>query len=534
MAHPLTLPARPSSPSIPPLMSFSSRRATICALPDDVILLILSLVDVKDILSLRKTSKRFHSISKQRWVWYDAIRRHVVEEGLPIPAATLADLKALTAEHLEARAVHAASFHANWNSAHPEARKAVEFCAERYLDDELPDNQHRSAVTHVSFLPGRNGEYLITAVGRVLTCWEIPLGESQAYRVAEWVSAKKIEQIVVNDDPKAEVTLAYVSAHPVTQGVMECRALAFDKFHGKFHCRMELRVHRQVVMPLHVLHNDYLVFGDPTHVCFLSSPTMVKPLGRSTLPDLPENSVLAVKAINRYLLIVRQRALELVLAPTWQGVRTPYSGLLRVVSCIEMDAPASSAVIVYRETTSSSIDDDIPDWPVEPVTVLSRTSDQGFETLQQYDLLPNPKAKELGQSKDTDVTVPDFSPCLFPSRCTCLMPVPPSSCDFRVGSCGKGFWTETRNVTLRHTRTPARCLVGFTVRSNPYERKSKAPGERAADVQLCKDTLYTRRCNIHEILWKNYMMTSTALEDTVGRIAVGDVTGKVEVLDLAC
>lgn len=53
-------------------------------------------------------------------------------------------------------------------------------------------------------------------MGRVLTCWEIPLGESEAYRVAEWVSATKIEQIVVNDDPKAEVTLAYVSAHPVT------------------------------------------------------------------------------------------------------------------------------------------------------------------------------------------------------------------------------------------------------------------------------------------------------------------------------
>lgn len=250
--------------------------------------------------------------------------------------------------------------------------------------------------------------------------------------------------------------------------------------------------------------------------------------------NLQENSVLAVKAINRYLLIVRQRALELVLAPTWQGVRTPYSGLSRVVSCIEMDAPASSAVIVYRKTTSSPIDDDIPDWPAEPVTVLSRTSDQGFETLQQYDLLPNPKAKQPGQSKDTDVTVPDFSPCLFPSQCTRLISVAPSSCDFRVGSCGKGFWTETRNVTLRHTRTPARCLVGFTVRSNPYESKSKAPGERTADVQLCKDTLYTRRCNIHEILWKNYIMTSTALEDTVGRIAVGDVTGKVEVLDLAC
>ena len=162
-----------------------------------------------------QTSKRLFSMSKLRWVWYDAMKRHVIQKGLPIPAAAVGDLRALTAEHLEARAVHAAHFHDNWSSVHPKARKAVEFCAVNYLDDELPDEQ-RAAVTHVSFLPGRNGQYLITAVGRVLTCWEIPLGESEAYRVAEWVSARRIEQVVANDDPKAEVVVAYVSEHPTT------------------------------------------------------------------------------------------------------------------------------------------------------------------------------------------------------------------------------------------------------------------------------------------------------------------------------
>ena len=162
-----------------------------------------------------QTSKRLFAMSKLRWVWYDAMKRHVIQKGLPIPAAAIGDLRALTAEHLEARAVHAAHFHDNWSSPHPVARKAVEFCAVNYLDDELPDEQ-RAAVTHISFLPGRNGQYLITAVGRVLTCWEIPLGESEAYRVAEWVSARRIEQVVVNDDPKAEVVVAYVSEHPAT------------------------------------------------------------------------------------------------------------------------------------------------------------------------------------------------------------------------------------------------------------------------------------------------------------------------------
>ena len=72
---------------------------------------------------------------------------------------------------------------------------------------------------------------------------------------------------------------------------MECRSFSFDKFHGQFFCKSELRAHRQVVMPLHIMHNDYLVFGDPMHVCFLSLPTIVKPLGKATLAEVPVSRV---------------------------------------------------------------------------------------------------------------------------------------------------------------------------------------------------------------------------------------------------
>ena len=152
-------------------------------------------------------------MSKLRWVWYDAIKRHVIRQGLPVPAASVADLKALTAQHLEARAVHALRFHDNWNAAHPRARAIVKFSAAQYRDDQLPD-EHQTSVSHVAFLPGGDGRYLLTAVGRVLTAWEVPLGESEAYRVAEWVAAKRIEQVVVNDDPRGEVVVSYISAHP--------------------------------------------------------------------------------------------------------------------------------------------------------------------------------------------------------------------------------------------------------------------------------------------------------------------------------
>lgn len=198
-----------------------------------------------------------------------------------------------------------------------------------------------------------------------------------------------------------------------------------------------------------------------------------------------------------------------------------------------MDLPASSSVVVVRQVFATS-SDELPDWPAEPVTILSRYSDDGFETMHQYDLLPNPKAQDSDAKEKPSNLAYDRLPCVFPSQYTRVMSVAPSSCDLRIGPSGKGFWTETRNVIVRHAKNPARCLVGFEVTTAEGEPKAGGKtGPPTARVELSKDVLYARRCNIHEILWKKYMISATALEDTVGRIAVGDVTGNVEVLDLA-
>ena len=240
-----------------------------------------------------------------------------------------------------------------------------------------------------------------------------------------------------------------------------------------------------------------------------------------------------MKAIHRYLLIVRQKAFEVLFAPTWKGMRTPYASLVTASACIEMDVPASSATIVFRNASFTE-SDELPDWPSEAVTVLSRFSDDGFETLHQYDFTPNPKAKAVSVEGKVSEGTMDRIPCVFPSEPSSVRCVAPSCCDLRVGPSGKGFWTENRNIIIRHARTPARCLIGFTVKEKSCAEKSvKALEGCPAELDLCKDPLYSRRCNIHEIMWKKYMITATALEDTVGRIAIGDVTGRVEVLDLA-
>ena len=148
-------------------------------------------------------------MSKLRWVWLDAIKRHVVDRGLPVPAGGI-DLLTLSAKQLEARAVHASNFHKNWSSPRPTARNTFSFNADKCLPEEDSD-AHRSTVNQVAFLKGSSGQLLVTAVGRVITCWEVPFGGASAYRVAEHVASNPVEQLVVNEDQDSEMTLAYLT-----------------------------------------------------------------------------------------------------------------------------------------------------------------------------------------------------------------------------------------------------------------------------------------------------------------------------------
>lgn len=152
-------------------------------------------------------------MTKLRWIWSDAVKRHITDKGLPLPAAR-SDLKTLSAEHLEARTIHAAKFHDNWYSKRPAPQRAVEF----YVDEHPPENgpeesQESCKISTVLFLPGRNGEFLIILGDGVITCWEVPLDGSEAYRFAEYkeISGNRIKQLIVNDDPTHPVQLAYLA-----------------------------------------------------------------------------------------------------------------------------------------------------------------------------------------------------------------------------------------------------------------------------------------------------------------------------------
>ncbi|KAI0916415.1 hypothetical protein AcW1_008854 [Taiwanofungus camphoratus] len=497
--------------------------ATIHCLPDDLLLLIIGFVDVKDILALRKTSRRFYSMTKLRWVWHDAMKRHVIDKGLPVPAAGI-DLKTFSAEHLEARAVHAARFHENWCSPQPKPRRSIEFHAAKCLPEETPE-QHRPTVSQVLFLPGCNGEFLVTLVGRTITCWEVPLDGSGAYRVAEWVSSQKVDQIIVNEEAGSRAVLAYVTGDTSTDGVVDVCALGLDKFHGRFVLMTRLKGNRNNVLPLHAMRGEYVLFGDPLVAWFFRPPVEARSMGKLhgdvLVPDRP-NKILAVKVIGRYVLVVREQSFQLDYAPVWNRVRTWHPKIRG--ACVHVDLPVSDAVVVARTTGGGG--EGPCEWPAEPVTVLARCNDDGLDTIQQFDLLPLPAGAQR-------VDEPFRVPCVFPEVYTHVVVVPPSCGRLSAGPGGKGFWMQTRNVTTRHSTYPARCLMGFHVTSNDEPGDAKARVCEGNNLHLCSGNLYSRRCDMGEILWKKYSIVSTALEDTVGRIAIGDRTGRVEVLDFA-
>lgn len=104
---------------------------------------------------------------------------------------------------------------------------------------------------------------------------------------------------------------------------------------------------------------------------------------------------------------------------------------------------------------------------------------------------------------------------------------------------------QTCNVQSRHSVYPARCLIGFEVALGTREcdeggstsaasRKLDASGRVVeTNLHVCEGELYSRRVSMNDVLWRRYPIVAADLEDTVGRVAVGDRDGKVVVLDYA-
>lgn len=245
--------------------------------------------------------------------------------------------------------------------------------------------------------------------------------------------------------------------------------------------------------------------------------------------------VRALKIINRYMVIVRENYIQVVYAPIWKGLRTAWGQQPRSLS--EMRTSVTDAAIIHQ----SAVGEESRDWPSTPVTLLLRCREDDIDAIIQIDLLPgahNPDAAHEPDSFGSLNTLP-FAWC----RRVTATPVPPSCQHLHAGPSGRGFTIQTRTMTSRRSEHPARCLFGFhTTPVSGTLRGTEAwgKGHRIATevsqgnkVHYADRPFYSRRCDMSEVMKRQYTIVSTAFEDTVGRLAIGDKHGMVEVLDFA-
>jgi hypothetical protein len=168
--------------------------------------------------------------------------------------------------------------------------------------------------------------------------------------------------------------------------------------------------------------------------------------------------------------------------------------------------------------------------PGKPITILFRCREDGHHTIRQYDLLP--KSTEASEEKELNEFLASF-PFHFPSICTRVIPVTPSCSQLRFSSSGKGIWLETRNVSfgIANDTRAARCIIGADVsRDDEEEENQQECGNR---LNISKGEVYSRYCGMQEVMMRRYKVNSVDLEDSVGRIVIGDRDGNVEVLEYA-
>lgn len=226
--------------------------------------------------------------------------------------------------------------------------------------------------------------------------------------------------------------------------------------------------------------------------------------------------------------------LQIFTMPVWCSVQCRYDSTDQEFATAAWVLPIKEAVIIVRSDIGPTASHPASaSGSRHPLTMLVREEADGFHTVRQYDFAPNEK-RGLFKNHVLPYTPPAH---------TFSAPIAPSSCYFRAGPSGKGVWVQTDNVETNRAKYPARCIMGFEIIANAAAGESKAGSEPSSDgpsadhipgeesLYRCQGPLYSRRCDMGEIIRKKYSILSVDLEDAVGRIAVGDKNGKVEVLD---
>ncbi|KAG1741671.1 hypothetical protein EDB19DRAFT_1704482 [Suillus lakei] len=153
-------------------------------LVDDILLQIFQFLSVQEILTLRRTSKRYYFLSKLRNVWYTAFCTEVLARHLPPPGPSHS-LYALRSADLEHRTLLALFLEKRWPRTKPNV---------------VVSSRKRETVDQILLIPG--GTQVLTVHGNKVVYWLIsgqPGATHKLQKVGEWSSPSDDACMVVKD-----------------------------------------------------------------------------------------------------------------------------------------------------------------------------------------------------------------------------------------------------------------------------------------------------------------------------------------------
>ncbi|KAG1721866.1 uncharacterized protein EDB91DRAFT_229269 [Suillus paluster] len=153
-------------------------------LVDDILIQIFQALSVREILTLRRTSQRYYSLSKLHCVWYAAFCTEVLARHLPPPGPSRS-LRALSSADLEYRTLLALSLERRWS---------------RSTANVIVSNRDREIVDQIVLIPG--GMQILTVHGNKVVYWLISEQSGASHelqKVGEWSSPSDDACIVLKD-----------------------------------------------------------------------------------------------------------------------------------------------------------------------------------------------------------------------------------------------------------------------------------------------------------------------------------------------
>lgn len=250
-------------------------------------------------------------------------------------------------------------------------------------------------------------------------------------------------------------------------------------------------------------------------------------------PDL----LLAVKPVRDYLVIVRQSHLQLLPLPAFDSAGRPIARR-RDAGAVYVHLPdtASEASIIVHPLPAA----ERQKWLFDPVTVVLKiTTDGGEVAMRTFDIAPRAASLRSGEppvccagcEADRARVLVQQLPFRPPTAPSLTVPVPASAGKLvsGTGGAGKGLWLETQTVRARRESFCVRAFVGFDVGA-VYE---EGEGRWRFGFGVRRTPMYRSRMGTGEVALRKFRIADVAVEDTVGRVAVGGQDGKVMVLDYA-